>query len=460
MANADPQVTSEPVPAFPARRILVVDDEPLKRITLQIELSEHGYEVYEAADARAARQVFDNKPIDVVVTDVRMPGVSGLDLLSEFKQSHPEVEVILMTAYATVDTAVLAMKRGAYDYITKPFTTAELIEKLERLFASALSGRGPERTERCGRMVAQNAAMCRVLEQARAVAGAPRLVLITGPRGVGKSILADAIHTLSGADEQELVRLDCGGAPPAAFDNLFPQTGNGVSSGGAGGGAMTVLLDDVDLLSDESQARLLAMLNQQAFEREAERNTPLARARLLVTSRRDICQMADDGQYLQDLCERLTPLAIDMPPLRQRTDDIPALARHFIEKHRALCGDRDVRITQSAIDELLQYDWPGNVRELESKIERALALCGGDEIRPEHVLPLARERDEADASGAMDLSEVGRLGLHDTVADIERRMILTALRQSNNNQARAAQRLGIPRTTLRDKMAKYGISPG
>ena len=189
------------------QRILVVDDEPLKRITLQIELSEHGYEVYEAADAQAARRIFDAREIDVVVTDVRMPGMNGLDLLTYVKQTRPQVEVVLMTAYATVDTAVLAIKRGAYDYITKPFTTQDLLVKLERLLAS----RGPatetpagptvpaDGVETCGRLVARSQVMKRLFEQVRSVAGNDRTILLCGESGTGKELLAEVIHAHSPA---------------------------------------------------------------------------------------------------------------------------------------------------------------------------------------------------------------------------------------------------------------------
>jgi len=201
------------------KRILVVDDEPLKRITLQIELNELGYEVYEAADAQTARRIFDSKPIDVVVSDVRMPGMNGLDLLAYVKQARPAVEVILMTAYATVDTAVLAIKRGAYDYITKPFTTQELIDKLERLIASHTAAESNDESERFGRLVARSPSMKLLFEQLRSVAGTDRTILLCGESGTGKELFAEAIHGHSLRKDKPFVRFSCAALQPTVLES-------------------------------------------------------------------------------------------------------------------------------------------------------------------------------------------------------------------------------------------------
>ena len=454
------------------QRILVVDDEPLKRITLQIELSEHGYEVYEAADAPAARRIFDSRPIDVVVTDVRMPGQSGIDLLTYVKQVRPETEVVLMTAYATVETAVLAIKRGAYEYITKPFTTQDLLVKLDRLFAgrgAAVAGRADDDgVESCGRLVAHSTGMKRLFEQVRNVAATNRTILLCGESGTGKELLAEAIHRHSARAARPFVRFSCAALQPSVLESELFGHEKGAFTGAirqkagrfelAHGG--TMLLDEVDDIPTDLQVKLLRVVEQQEFERVGGEEPVRVDVRLICATKCDLLKLVKEGRFREDLYYRLNVISLTIPPLRARPDDIPVLARHFVEKHASLVGGKPVVISPHAIEELLRHGWPGNVRELEHVVERALAFCGNGEIRPEHVLPLGTADAEPASVPALELGENGRLSLTETVADIERRMILLALRQCDNNQARAAQKLGIPRTTLRDKMAKYSVPGG
>lgn len=446
-------------------RILVVDDEPLKRITLQIELSEQGYEVYEAADALTGRRIFESKPIDVVVTDVRMPGMNGLDLLASLKQIRPDVEVILMTAYATVDTAVLAIKRGAYDYITKPFTTQELLNKLDRLFAARTPIESDSEVETFGRLIARSASMKRLFSQLRAVADTDRTILLCGESGTGKELFAEAIHEHSLRANKPLIRFSCAALQPTVLESELFGHEKGAFTGAhrqksgrfelANGG--TILLDEVDDIPTEIQVKLLRVVEQQEFERVGGEKPIRVDVRLICATKRDLLHLVKEGRFREDLYYRLNVISLDIPPLRERSEDLPVLANHFIKKHAALVGDTEISITAHALDELMRHNWPGNARELEHVLERALAFCGGNEIRPEHILPLARETGDSARMQSLELTEAGKLGLTETVADIERRLILMALRQCNDNQARAAQKLGIPRTTLRDKMAKYNI---
>jgi DNA-binding NtrC family response regulator len=456
------------------RRILVVDDEPLKRITLQIELGEHGYEVYEAADAQAAARIFDARPIDVMVSDVRMPGMNGLDLLTHFKQVRPEGEVILMTAYATVETAVLAIKRGAYDYITKPFTTQDLLAQLERLFASRESPDERDDIATFGRLMARSQIMKRLFEQVRCVAQTDRTILLCGESGTGKELFAEAIHACGPRASKPLVRFSCAALQPSVLESELFGHEKGAFTGAirqkagrfelAHGG--TMLLDEVDDIPTELQVKLLRVVEQQEFERVGGETPVRVDVRLICATKHDLLKLVKEGRFREDLYYRLNVISFTIPPLRERPDDIPLLARHFVAKHASLAGGRTIELAPHAIDELLRHGWPGNVRELEHVVERALAFCGEaggapterTEIRPEHILPLGTATPDAGSAPVLELSENGRLSLTETVSDIERRMILLALRQCGNNQARAAQRLGIPRTTLRDKMAKYSIA--
>jgi DNA-binding NtrC family response regulator len=472
-------------------RILVVDDEPLKRITLQIELSDHGYEVYEAPDAQTARRILDTRPIDVVVSDVRMPGMSGLDLLTHVKQVRPAVEVILMTAYATVDTAVLAIKRGAYDYITKPFTTQDLLVKLDRIFASRQTIEHDNEVEVFGRLVARSQSMKRLFEQLRAVAPTDRTILLCGESGTGKELFAEAIHNHSIRSDKPFVRFSCAALQPSVLESELFGHEKGAFTGAirqkpgrfelADGG--TMLLDEVDDIPTDLQVKLLRVVEQQEFERVGGERPVHVDVRLICATKCNLLTLVKEGRFREDLYYRLNVINLNIPPLRDRPDDVPVLVRHFIEKHAALVddvlSDRDgneraqqLAVSPHALDEMLRHGWPGNVRELEHVVERALAFCrdaDGEaplEIRPEHILPLDSHADESRserpeyASVPLELGDNGQLGLTETVADIERRMILLALRQCSNNQARAAQKLGIPRTTLRDKMAKYDIPTG
>lgn len=449
----------------PRGRILVVDDEPLKRISLQIELSEQGFEVFDASDAREACRIVDLHNVDAVVSDVRMPGMNGLDLLAYVARVRPSACVILMTAYATVENAVQAIKRGAYDYVTKPFTTQELLDKLERFFALRQIEQPGDRVETFGQLITQNHAFRQLLAQLRTAAASEQTLLLCGEYGAGKKLIAEAIHAASGRSTCPLHNVCCIGTPAADLEAELFGAERGAGAGGprprpgaielAGDG--TLLLDHVEDLPLETQARLVRYAERGEYERVGGYEPQRWRARLICTARRDLLEEVREGRFREDLYYRWSALSFQLPPLRDRPDDVPLLAAHFLRKHAALAEERVRRLSPHAIDELVRYSWPGNVRELENVMERALAICDGEEIRPQHVLPLAAE-SVGPAAPMLELLNTGTLGLNETLADIERRMILIALRQCSGNQARAAQRLGIPRTTLRDKMAKYDIS--
>ncbi len=448
--------------------ILVVDDEPLKRITLQIELNELGFQVHEACDAQGARRIFDSKPVDVVVSDVRMPGMNGLDLLTYMKQQRPDVGVILMTAYANVESAVEAIKRGAYDYIVKPFTTQELLVKLERLLASQQRPPGNDGRETLSQLVAVSQSMKRLFAQVRAVADTDRTILMCGESGTGKELLAEAIHTLSRRANQPFVRFSCAALQPSVLESELFGHERGAFTGAirqksgrfelANHG--TILLDEVDDIPLDLQVKLLRVVEQQEFERVGGEEPVHVDVRLICATKCDLLKLVKEGRFREDLYYRLNVITLAIPPLRERPDDIPLLANHFLSKHATLVGDAKIAIAPHTLDLLMRHEWPGNVRELEHVMERALAFCGGKTIQPEHVLPLGGEPAVSAPLAELETVDNGKTGLTETLSDIERRMILMALRQCENNQVRAAQRLGIPRTTLRDKMAKYKIPGG
>ncbi|MBK9119440.1 MAG: sigma-54-dependent Fis family transcriptional regulator, partial [Phycisphaerales bacterium] len=298
---------------------------------------------------------------------------------------------------------------------------------------------------------------------ARQIAPTDCAVLLVGESGTGKTLLAQALHEWSPRATGPCHHFDCAHVPVAELAaELFGLGDGGRGKGGrlelsAGG---TFILGEVDALPLALQSLLLQLLESGSFERTASAPPVAVDVRLICTARHDLQAPVRAGEFREDLYYRLSGVCLTLPPLRERPDDIPLLARHLIQRHAALVGDRAVHLAPHALDELLRHPWPGNARELEHVIERALAFCGGSEIRTEHILPLGGEAGEPIGPPTLELVETSCFNLNETVADIERRMILLALRQCDNNQARAAQRLGIPRTTLRDKMARYSIPGG
>ncbi len=462
----------EPTDSTTRGSILVVDDEPLKRITLQIELAEAGYQVYETAEPNAALRTLDSKPVDVVVTDLKMPGMDGLTFLEHVKQRRPDVHVILMTAFGTVDTAVAAMKRGAYDYLTKPFKTEVLLSKIEDLLAYRRSAPTPvgepaadgvSSGERLGRLVGHSHAMQALFSQIRTVANGDQTLLIRGESGTGKELVAEAIHQLSRRAEQPLIKCNCAALQPDLVESeLFGHEQGAFPSAVrrkagrfelAGGG--TLFLDEVSGIPTETQIKVLRALEQQTFERMGGQEGLPVRCRLICATRHDLHELINGQRFRRDLYYRLNVVTLSVPPLRDRREDIPALVADLLENSAAAPANA-VRPTLSphALDLLVRHHWPGNVRELEHALEHALAFSSGAQIRPEDLPPLGE--DTGGGEHVIPFAETAA-GLTETVATIERQMINSALIQSEYNQAKAAQLLGIPRTTLRDKIAKYRL---
>ncbi|HSW46221.1 MAG TPA: sigma-54 dependent transcriptional regulator [Phycisphaerae bacterium] len=436
--------------------LLVVDDEPLKRITLQIELSQAGYTVLDAADAVAALKILSARPVDVVITDLRMPQMDGMQFLEQIKARWPHTHVVLMTAYGSVDSAVAAIKRGAFDYLTKPFKTETLVEKIERLRSARGWVTDKERAapaaEQVGSLMGISYAARRLFQQIRAVADGNRPVLVEGEAGTGKSLVAQAVHQFSPRKGRPMRTFACSGCEPAALDGelaaCFAQARGG-----------TLFLKDIDALPGAAQAWLLTALEQSSFDRpEADRSGP-ADARLICATTRDLRAMVEASGFRQDLYYRVSAVTLSVPPLRDRREDIVLLTRHFVQRagqSRGPAGEahpRPTRISPHAVEVLLGYHWPGNVRELEHVIGRAATLAGGEELELKDILLPETPARTAQAAGSECVP-----GLTETIAGIERSLIDAALRRAAGNQARAAQFLGIPRTTLRDKMAKYGMT--
>lgn len=440
--------------------LLVVDDEPLKRATLQVELAGVGYTVFEAADAMAAAKVIETQPVDVVITDVRMPETDGIQLLELVKSRSPKTHVILMTAYGSVDAAVEAIKRGAYDYLTKPFATEVLVEKLDRLLAcrSAEGGDGHAGPETLGQMVGQSHASRRLFEQIRAVADTDRVVLVEGEAGTCRERVAASLHQLSKRAGGPMVKFNCTACAAEAMEaELFGTAGEGAGNRAgrleeAAGG--TLFLDEVEALPMALQARLLQAVDEGAFDRVGGGRADL-RARLVFGTQENLRRRVESGKFREDLYYRLDAVHVVIPPLRDRREDIPVLVANYLRHSAKAAEGKPVptRISTHAMDVLMSYHWPGNVRELENVLERAVAFAAGPEIQPRDILLPTSAQPASDVVAQANMHP----GLTETIAGVEQSLIDAALRRAAGNQAKAAQFLGIPRTTLRDKMAKYGM---
>jgi DNA-binding NtrC family response regulator len=441
--------------------LLVVDDEPLKRATLQIELSGAGYTVLEAPDAMSASKTIETRPVDAVITDVRMPEVDGIQLLEMIKSRSPRTHVILMTAYGTVDAAVEAIKRGAYDYITKPFSTDMLVEKIERLLACQAvdGGAGQQGPEILGQLAGQSHASRRLFEQIRAAAGHDRTVLIEGEVGTCRDRVAETLHQLGKRADGPMVRFSCLASTPAALEvELFGHDGDGAEhcvgrlEQAAGG---TLFLDEVEALPMELQTRLLLAMDEGAFDRVGHTGRVTLNARLIFGAQENLRRRVEAGSFREDFYYRLDAVHLVIPPLRDRREDVPALATHYLGRCAKADGSTLVpsRLNTNALDLLMSYHWPGNIRELEHVLERAMAFAGEEEIQPRDVLLPAQSQPVTQEAAGPAVHP----GLTDTIAGVEQSLIDDALRRAAGNQAKAAQFLGIPRTTLRDKMAKYGM---
>jgi two-component system NtrC family response regulator len=450
-----------------ALRILVVDDEGSQRELVGGFLKKQGHEVLLAGSGAEALTRVRETRVDLVLSDFKMPGMSGIELLRGVKGVNPEIPFILVTAYGTVETAVQAMREGAADYLTKPLDLEELqlrighVTEQVRLRSAVrdLQARLVER-HRLEGIIGESGRMQEVLALVKQVAPSDATVLVRGESGTGKELIARAIHFNSRRAAGPLVTLNCAALPEQLLESELFGHEKGAFTGAvaqrkgrfelADGGS--IFLDEIGDLTPALQVKLLRVLQERQFERLGGTRTLTVDVRILAATHRDLEQAMRDGTFREDLYYRLNVVIIQIPPLRERREDIAALLDHFLlrftEKNR-----REVTgITAAARDALLRYDYPGNVRELENVVERAVLLCRGRVIDLED-LPVALrpgERGTADAEPR---------NLPDLVESIERQAIRAALERHGGVQTQAAEELGISERVLRYKMRKYGLEP-
>jgi two-component system NtrC family response regulator len=444
-------------------RILVVDDEAAQRELISGYLKKQGYEVFAAANGEQALKHFRQEPFELILTDQRMPTLSGLDLLKAVRAINPETNVIVMTAYGNIETAVEAMKEGAADYLTKPLNLDELSHRIERirerqrLYAENKELREELRQRhRIENIIGESGQMLEVISLVGRVAPSEATVLIRGESGTGKELIAKAIHYASPRATKPLIRVNCAALPENLLESeLFGHergafTGAIASRKGrfelADGG--TLFLDEIGDLPPHLQAKLLRVLQEREFERVGSSKPLSVNVRMLSATHRDLEARIKTGEFREDLYYRLNVVTIMLPPLRERRPDIPALMDHFLRLFAQKNGKVIRGFTREARNALLRYDFPGNVRELENLIERAVVLTR-DDVIGRGDMPLTLEESEAKNDQETRLVAV--------VEGLERRMIKDALAQAGGIQTRAAEALGITERALRYKLKKYGF---
>ncbi|HEV2765305.1 MAG TPA: sigma-54 dependent transcriptional regulator [Pyrinomonadaceae bacterium] len=448
--------------------ILVAEDEDLMRAIVQRLLSEAGYRVAAVSSAESALEIFAAEDVSVTLTDIRMAGMDGLTLLDRIKDIDAEALVVVMTAYSSVDSAVAALRKGAYDYITKPFVNEDLLQSVK----NALRQRELFRENRALRreldrrysfseIIGTSEALQSVFRLVEKVAATNTNILIHGESGTGKELIARAIHHNSPRADRPFVAVNCGALPETLLESeLFGHT-KGAFTGAtanktgllraAEGG--TVFLDEIGEVTPAMQVRLLRAVQEHEV-------TPLGAtapvrfdARIVCATNRDLEKEVSEGRFREDLFYRLNVIEVHLPPLRERREDIPLLVRHFVRRTAREQGQPEKAFETAAMSALINYNWPGNVRELQNAVERAFTLSG-ESIDLDSLPP--RDRDSAAPAGTPAVRDPD--GLRPTLAEIERRYILETLAYANQDKARAANILGIDLSTLYRKLKRYDLT--
>jgi two-component system, NtrC family, response regulator HydG len=444
--------------------ILVVDDDAAHRTMLRTLVGGWGYEISEADDGGSAIGMVRQQPYDLVLMDVRMLKVSGLEALAAIKSINPAIPVVIMTAYSSVETAVAALTQGAHDYLTKPLDFDKLRITLERAMEhSRLTAENRLLRERLGlqfdrrHIIGQSTAMVRLFDSVAQVAPSEATVLIAGESGTGKELIAGAIHFNSSRRDGPFVRLNCAAITETLLESELFGHEKGAFTGAdrrregrffqADGGSL--LLDEVSEMPLPMQVKLLRVLQEREFTRVGGDTVIRVDVRVIAATNKDLPDLVSGGRFREDLYYRLNVVGLTLPALRERVEDIPLLALHFLEAF-ALKNRKEVKgFTPQAMDRLIRYAWPGNVRELMNAVERAVVMTRRDFLTEEDVslIPTTAmpEPEQPAAAGARPLEEV------------EKATILTTLKAADGNKSEAARRLGITRRTLHKKLKAYGV---
>lgn len=451
--------------------ILVVDDEQVMREILEALLKQAGYAVRIAETGEHGVRIADREPVDLAIVDVMLPDISGLKVLSRIREIDPEISVVMLTAFASVDTAVTAIKCGAFDYLTKPFKNDEVLNlvhngvRQRRLARENRSLREQlVRREKFDELVGKSPRMQEVYALVEQVAASRSNVLVTGESGTGKELVAKAIHRLSPRRKRPFVTVHSGSLPPELLEsNLFGHV-KGAFTGAispkkglfevADGGS--IFFDEIGTVHQETQAKLLRVIQEKEFMNLGGVDTIRVDVRVIAATNTDLKRLAEEGKFREDLYFRLDVINIHLPALRERREDIPALTQHFLKKYGSENGKTGLRFSTTAMQVLLDFAWPGNVRQLENAVERAVVL-GNDRELGASLLPDAVRNRSSRSFPAPPTSLANGVSLREYILGIERQVLLDTLDRAEGIQKRAARMLGMKPTTLNEMLKRHGI---
>jgi DNA-binding NtrC family response regulator len=457
---------------MPKPRILVVDDEANMRASLRDILNTEGYEVVLAAEGRAALNAFD-ETILLVITDMKMPGMDGFELLRELHQRDPDLPIVMITAFGTMELAVEAMRAGAYDYILKPFEPDQILHDVRNIVDHYRKTKENIRLKRrlaqefdVSQIVGTSAQVREILDVVRRVASTPSSVLISGQSGTGKELVARALHYLGDRASQPFVVVNCAAIPDTLLESeLFGHKRGAFTDAvadkkgrfeEADGG--TIFLDEIGDMSLSLQSKILRVIQEREFTRIGETKPRRVNVRIVTATNKNLAQAIQNGEFREDLYFRINVISIRMPPLRERRDDIPLLVKHFIRQYNYSIGKRIRGISDEAIKILMEYHWPGNIRELENLIERAVIFADGDVLDAETVKQnlLHWQRPVRGIEGFLEQHGNYKAA----VEAFERELIKEAFDSSKGHFSNAAKFLGLSRHALRYQMSKLGLQAG
>ncbi len=429
-----------------ATDILIVDDDPLVRRTLVQLVRHHGYQAEAAGSGEEALSILSRGDFRLLLADVRLPGMGGLALLREVRERYPRTRIVMASGQGSVEAVVEAMHDGAEDFLLKPFGLARMGEVLNRLLGAPAPADDAPRS--LAGIVSEDRRVLSLLDTAARVADSAAPVLIQGESGTGKELLAREIHLRSPRRDKPFIALNCAALPESLLESELFGHERGAFTGAIArrlgkfeaAHQGTLLLDEVSETSPQFQAKLLRALQEGELDRIGRDRPVRVDVRVIATTNRDLREALQAGRFRQDLFFRLNVVAMNLPPLRERTDDIPLLARHFVEKHQGSRGNAVREISAAALQRLAEYPWPGNVRELESCIQRALLLSPDRVLQPAHFQLDACVPSPAEAG---------------TRSEMERRLIFATLERVGGNRSRAAEALGVSVRTIRNRLRQY-----
>jgi len=450
-------------------KILVVDDEVNMQMVLKAMLQRDGYEVLTASDGVEALAVVKGNQPAAIITDLKMPRLDGMGLLEKIQDGYPDIPVIMITAHGTVSTAVEALKKGALDYITKPFDQDDLKNVIHKAVKTRRLNEtrafpGPD-LDRSG-IIGSGETMTRLMDSIRKVAATTTTVLVTGETGTGKELVAQAIHRNGNRRDNPFIKINCA----AISENLLESELFGYEKGAFTGAVSTkpgrfeladrgtLFLDEIGELPLDMQVKLLRVIQDHEFERVGGLKTIKVDVRLVAATNRNLFQEVKNGRFREDLYYRLNVFPLHLNPLRERSEDIPALAEYFLEKFNRKLEKNVKAIDPPVMDQFLKYDWPGNIRELENIIERLVLIASGNVISMDDIPPeIATGLDFLKVGQAADKEKPFKEVIRNRMEDVERQMIESTLDECEGNVTQAAKRLGMSRKGLQLKMIKYNL---